>query len=820
MSSAAQRPLKVYTSMYDIFGPDPYNNPFYVETKKSDNVSELPLCGRKALSTKSRSSKSESPRKPPEKLITSEMLNSLMKYSSKSSVLHSSSTSFYDLDSVVKKHSFRCLSEICVSNANILKSLNVNVSPKNGFDGKSDCIVQDCATDVRPAFIRRVSKEIDHKSNRKNMTPDCLLSCDMCLREDDCDVVHHQKSTICYDVNDPNGKGSKFWSYSKYRSENSSVSKKKKDKRRKDKKVDKCSKHAGNPCPCHLFSYGCPCKDKSSLTELPKSSKSLTVAEQNTSTPNIMETICGNVFATKRHSMHMEDKLTGLSGDGLVEKHDKEVSQNDSAFKVTDTKDVTQIDTTPCESKQSKKTKRSKKMRLIKCPKCKEKVEINLEMSTEDEDSLKCQSTIYSPQESPKTSVLAPAHSVISDIQEMENETNACNHEPKCDMVHICQIVPTENIECLKKQCNQPRSTPRIIKITKACRHHPPCTVVPSCQRANVLKNNCEYVPPCLHHPRCVNLPLCVPFTKSLHYDETTNNYVDLEENTDGFHVPRYKYMSLCQHDSLENTAIPHMQHAFELRRTQQQQPYFQNQTCMSNTFSPYQIPHPCNCCKSNKSCQHGEQDTANCKCFENEVRERPSNAVVFIRDVGCQFRDKTYALDDSVLQPRLRYTCSSNSFHLPMMRMGNYYTKVHTVRCEDKYTTPKSGEDYSRISIDSITSMEIDANCPSHGFQATQKAWPFGFDPESNKSTYVAAYMTHADPTRPPQEAEKASEKSSNKFSSRYSDDGNVLPVKPGRYKGKCRKTFCVKQRRKSKTNHLANCCSRKTVYQMHAVF
>ncbi|KAM3966292.1 uncharacterized protein ACR2FA_012594 [Aphomia sociella] len=712
---------KSYSSIFDIIASTPYNNVFYKNSKRVNrDVSVFQVtCGDTANGKFNSSSEILNQTL----FVTSEKYHELNKNSTHKSITHSTSTIFYDLDDIVKRHSFNCIYELTSSKANVLKVINMSLN-QNGFKGKSNVVVQECATQIHPKVIPKDSIEINSKKIKKSFPNDGEMSSEIYLRNDYAD--DNQEINNYYD-REFNNRHQKFWSYAKYRTEYTNP----KSEEKKHKKKDR-GKHREDPCPCQLFSYACPCTDKKSLTELAQNSKTFTVANQVTSTTRIIsgdekELKISKIQNNKNKTVR-KDKPTNMSNNEF-NSYEATTSRNEPTIKISDYEDNLTI-----KDVQSKS---------------------------------EC---IY--RSSPRRN------------KTVDND-DTCEHEPRCELVPICQILPIDNIydnHNIKK--SSPRSTPRVIRITKGCRHHPPCTVVPSCQRANVLKNNCEYIPPCLHRPRCVNLPLCVPFSKSLHYDEIARQVDDTDKN-ECLHYTKCKYIPEYQQDinnNMENpiSVVSHVQNACEFLNNYHSPQYIihSKSKCLTNTFSPYQIlsPDPCNCCKSNKSCQY---DCLDCKCDMTNTAKiyGSSEAVIFIRDVGCQFRNKKYSPRDSILQSKH----SSASFDSTDMKMGDYYANVRTLRYEDKFTNPISHAIVS-VSTLSVTSVEIDTRCPTHAMSTNlNHRETTGFDPKPAKSPFIAAFTTHTamlNPRIPVQ-----NNKSHRSF-----------------FKEKYKKIFSVKRRRRSR--------------------
>nr|XP_034831047.1 uncharacterized protein LOC117988066 [Maniola hyperantus] len=575
---------------------------------------------------------------------------------------------------------------------------------------------------------------------------------------------------------------------------------------KKIKKKDQ-GKRTEDPCPCQLFSYACPCTDKKSLTELAKNSKSLTVADQITSTSNFLPQEDNNhkysQMKKSKCSSYCEDKPTNTNVTGFSKKYEmtavyeEPVTNNKVISKLIEGKD--QNISSALKNGIKVESRSPKKSKPLICPNCKEILEI---LSTEDEDSLKSKKSLN--YHINQTS--SPPENQNYEISNMD-DTDTCIHDPPCELVPVCQILPTENIYNKNSKCvrrlSLTKHNPKMIRITKACRHHPPCTVVPSCQRLYVLKNNCEFIPPCLHRPRCVNVPLCVPFSKSLNCDDIRNKKIDDPHHAESVYFSPSKMTSAYRQKSLN----------------------YANQTCkyvkqysskfilspqMPPTFSPCHQTNqsPCQCCKSDKSCQY---ECVDCKCIPlDEVKEyASSDDIIYIRDVGCQFRSDNVAPKDSSIQSKT----SSASFDLTSAKPGNYYSNYHTLRYEDKCTNHISGEEVS-LSTFTTSSLETDAHCPSHGIQASKKC-NTGFNPQSTASPFVAAFSTYKDPIL--QYQHNISDEMSRGTSKSDSIDMltylTTFPVKSRRsfLKEKRKKAFSIRRRKKSKRNYTTSSCSSK---------
>lgn len=775
---------KSYPSVYDIFGDTSYNHLIHSMgmTKPGANSVLQAAGGESAQHSMGYDyviSKSTN-------YVTSERYHKLIEDTTCKNAAPSTSTIFYDLDDIAKRHSFHCLTELTISNSNLIKKTRMAPSP-NGLGEKSESISPEYITQMHA--IPRDSKELSPKKVKKKSSQ---VSSEMTLLRED-ENMHDLNNH--YHNNKLPERPQKFWSFAKYRTEYTKPIPEEKRLRKKDK-----GKHTEDPCPCQLFSYACPCIDNKSLSELVNVSKSLiNVTDQITSTSKIVEEGKLNKSKKAKRELVREDKPTNTSVVQMIEVIVPN-EKKESAINAERKNEIPISNDKSNDEKHAKNKNKSRKMsRRVLCPNCKEKVDVVISISTTEEDtSLKYKhSSIYHSKEIPSTTAYACRASPNGPTIKKINHSDLCLHEPPCELVPVCQILPTDNnfYNGNNKKSSVPKSTPRVIRITKACRHHPPCTVAPSCQRANVLKNNCEYIPPCLHRPRCVNLPLCVPFSKSLHYEETTNKVGDDMEVSDCPHVPKCKFIPVCEHDSITNpmnhqiNIVSRVANACEFMNDYNSPAFLLNakSPCAANSFSPCQVnPNLCYAadhytCISDKSCQFEASHKP------NEVKNNQSHeTIIFIRDVGCQFRNKDYSPKDSADHSK----GSSKSFDFLDVKMGNYYTNMHTMRYEDKNTSPLSGEDYSFTTISS--SLDLESECPSHGRHhvVPNHRRRTGFMP---KSAFVTAFSSVPESQ-----------------SSKYEVDNKLdaYPVKSRRnfLKGKYRKMFSVKRRRKSKSGNRSN--------------
>lgn len=819
-----------YSSLFDLFSPIPYklfhhSNP----NEHKEHTIFHTTCQEPTIKSLNTHSKGE-------EYMTSEKVLNIDNHISSKTLVNSTSTIFYDLDDIAKRHSFHCIPEVgqSVANLNLLKVMRMNIK-HNTFVEQPNAIVQECATQMKPKLLPRDSNEIRSKKVKKKISKDPVISSEIFLRDDEYGL---DNGTNEYYIKHGVQRPQKFWSYSKYRTDYTrSIPKEKKLKHSRD-----TGKHNEDPCPCQLFSYACPCTDKKSLTELAKNAKSINMNNQNTSTSKIIaverkdKKLNNNKIKNNKQDTVREDKPTNTSVAELIEvmvqnESDIPTQQNIKALAQNRENIIPDQDEIVKNSKKINKLKIQKKPRKILCPNCNEEVDIVVSTSTtEEEESLKYENSLINSHEIPSTAAYTYRASPTT-IRTKYTEDDLCAHNPPCEILPICQILPNEFYNMNQKYPKNNRSvksTPRVIRITKACRHHPPCTVVPSCQRANVLNNNCEYIPPCLHRPRCVNLPLCVPFSKSLHYEEGQPKFVDDIANSECPHIPRCKYTPVYQHDSLGN--LDHQQ-VNMVSRVQNDGDFFNNYNtqnfslnakskCVHKSFSPFQFcTPPSHICKSNKSCQFD--------CSYNTPSFIGSNddAIVFIRDVGCQFRCKNYKQQNSSFSPNnsvksysaensiLQSKASSNSFDfVDVKQVGKYGKNIHTLRCEDKSTNPIT-EAENLLSTASITS--IDSECPSHGRRANQyfrrTRSPSGFRPH-------AAYVTAFTGVKNPHNTKYNTMNKSDIPESRECQDTFAVRGHRSYIKGKYKKMFSLSRRRKSRlSNHLVNHNPKRTCFIKH---
>ncbi|CAH2090979.1 unnamed protein product [Euphydryas editha] len=773
-SNKGKNQVKVFMSLFDIFAPKQFQDVYHLysqEDKKHQTVSKAP-CDKKDSNNLKRDINLVLKETP---YITSERFHALNNRSSNKSIVRSTSTLFYDLDKLIKRHSYHCISQ--------LKFLNntVNISDKsnkNYFGRRSETIVQKCAAQFQPKL--QLQDHFPVKKVKKNRLKHPKLSSEICLNDDN---DEYYNSNLKHKDH-----RQKFWSYAKYETEYTNSIPKEKKRKKKDR-----GKRIEDPCPCQLFSYACPCTDTKSLTKLAKNSKCLTVADQITSTSKfIPDEVKENRYSKSKNSkcdQNHANKLMNTDDSEIPKKYEMSPVSEEAVAQIINARIIPKPTEASSITNNDTKIKRKsqKKIKQFFCPKCKEKIEIL--NTTEEEVSYE------------KLKNAPIDHTVYNENLFSKEDNDVCNHNPPCELVPICQILPNDTYFSSKhvENVSTVNHNPKMIRITKACRHHPPCTVVPSCQRVNVLKNNCEFIPPCLHQPRCINLPLCVPFSKKIYYDEISNKQT---EEVDIADYPQYKYMSAYQQDSINSTA-DHQFHS-----TQNTCEYFSEysprlilnpkMTSISPVFSPYMpTPMPCKCFMANKSCQY---DCIDCKCVpQNDIKEKSSeDPIVYIRDVGCQFRNKSLSPQDSLLYSKT----SSTSFNFnSIKKTGKCLSEFYTLRCEDKYTNPISGEEMS-MSTFTTSSLEIDVHCPSHGRHTNRGNT--NFSPKPTASPFVAAFTTYTGQLLPnylsiPEEIRQESKKCE-KINNNLHITARPTKFRRSFFKGKRKKVFATKRQKKNK--------------------
>lgn len=777
--NAFQPNFQAFTGILDIFGSTPFNNVLCRNPGKNPEVSVVDAISE----TDKMNSKLETLHKKCSSYITSEKFHGLNRELSFTSMFRSTSTIFCDLDEIAKRHSFHCVSEVCTSNANILRAMKLSTSC--GFKGNGNTIVQECTT--QPTFRAKDSMESNAKKFKNNFPHNDVLSSEIFLRDKRLNKC--MEKNLYYNIDVKNRQ--KFWSY-KYQTEYTKPMAEKKFKKKEYK-----GKQINDPCPCQLFSYTCPCSDEKSLTGLAKNNKCIPAVDKVVSATGIIQD------AKKKQIKH--DAPRESKGTGVTKQELETVVQ--TAQKI----DNSNIETN---SQDSNKARKPKKLHKIICPNC--KVNVEAISRTEEDESITAES-LYASKELASTAAYNCSTSSRSNRQKT-GDGDICLHEPRCELIPVCQILPAdETYDSLRngRKRTSEKTTPRIIRITKACRHHPPCTVVPSCQRANVLRNNCEFIPPCLHRPRCINLPLCVPLSKSINYDELMGKYINDKDTEECHYGSRCKLDSLCQeseskehhYNCCSHAMNPCNHHKYNTSTyiISPKNTFLTSSPVSPDRISPTSTLSPCSI--SNKSCQFN--------CFQcqldlvNTQGPADSNGIVYMRDVGCQFHNIQYSPIDSLVQ----YKSSSASFNNLNIKTNRYYSNIHTLRYEDKCTNAVLDQDC--LSTDSALSGEIDYNCPSHGHgYYTKHQHNSGFQP---KSAYVAAYAEMAVISSKVKDIKDVKLKRAKRR--------DVYPVKSRRnfLKGKCQKFFTVKRKSSKKvlkkkrssdiSNHFMSCISKASL-------
>ncbi|KAJ2943694.1 hypothetical protein O0L34_g16806 [Tuta absoluta] len=738
-------------------GPPPELSVFYVNHTRTEKSSDPAESTRNHTKPVNESA-----------YITKERFYFLNRDLSNNCVVKSTSTIFYDLDEIAKKQSLTC--SLVEPSLDIVIEKTKEQPANQGF-GQPCAIVQECETYKGSiTLLPRDSKEIIAKKGKKKGRNDAQLSSEILkkvkrkgqhdgqlsseffLRDDNYEEYKNSKDSKRYfdrELSDQQ----KFWSYAKYHTDYTKPIPEEVKLRRKDRG----KRGTEDPCPCQLFSYACPCENsnKNSLSGLLNQIKS--VNDHQTSTEEIHSREKRRI---KKQIKECKVTNTSFVEQGIHENKDTILhSKTDNQFKITS-------------ENMSVRSKRNpfKKIRQVTCPKCKEIIEV---ASSTDDGSQKPSPSPSSPlyqkikvQCSPPNvtyvhplttnklpdsgfrkhlpnepefrkqsySPNAPERMSPTGISKTDGE-DYCRHDPTCEMIPVCQVLPPEHPT---KKCGKSalsKTNPRIIRITKACRHHPPCTVVPSCQRANVLKNNCEYVPPCMHRPRCVNLPLCVPMSKTFDLNSLTGNHEDTT-----------KEQEICAHShrGMNNESPQDSLKSNEVKRQCCNGPHVQNTIDDGTRYAQQIMPQTRNPSHGTICAQcHITAPTFNVKHNESvgcqyEVRERVSDAVVFIRDVGCQFRNKRSCPKTSFA----RLVTPSMSFELMNVKMGNYYTGLHTLRYENKCTSADSNMSLYGSSSDSDTCAEL-SPCASPRIRQGVARCMRGTGFPTRPSTYVAAFST-----------------------------------------------------------------------------
>lgn len=670
---------KSFSSFHDLFG---FWRPLYYVSKNRGNTNKLtigPNC-------------KECEKVNPNKLglVTVEQIQALNRGPSVCPVARSTSTIFYDLDILAKRHSFHCLTEDKKSNTSFAKSLylpNHTHSDKHDRHGYKKTSRVDA--EIRQSkVVSRDSVEFNSKKITKIQSSEILLK----------DIqMGGFKSAEFEAYKLVHGQHQKYWSSSKCEDKNNESTLDENQDSAKD------SSTIDDPCPCELFSYTCPCH-KVSVTNIRRSDITRPTVNHITSNLKLQYNLSKEI---PRHSTR-QSKLDEIGGEDLFDE--------DLNSKFTQ---VNKRSRSPCRKTQ-------KSVHRLTCPKCYHKIEVY--SSTDGEEDKNNDQTFA------KVEISAANASIHTKCKHQifgDEFKSFCPHEPMCATIPVCQAIQSKiwSKQSSKHiKCNHNHSMPRVIRITKACRHHPPCTVVPSCQKINVLKNNCEYIPPCFHRPRCVNIPLCVPCSKSVNYDE--NLQAELEEHFRSLHMAPcqhqssnnvdslYRDLKMPHHRDVQVVSHAHKDHVEVITPAQDTQ---HSTPCSQKSISPCPTPQTFAPSVSTKSCQYQPEQ------FDNRAQESESDAVIFIRDVGCQFKNKNCDLS-SVGQSR--------DARFPN-EIKSYFANVHTLRYEDKFTNPKQMLNSTMV-LKSFSSEELHSKIEKGQTMAVTDA-----------AQFLAAY-THVEPQTP----------------------------------------------------------------------
>ncbi|XP_063382124.1 uncharacterized protein LOC134668615 [Cydia fagiglandana] len=679
-----------------------------------------------------------------EEYVTYERFYTLNKQSTSESCVMATSRSsvFYDLDSVAKRNSYS-YSAIGLSTFNIFRALN---SKGNEWPRAPESvhIVQECTTHIKSNLNTCDEKEEYLNTEKNDFLRECGRSSGICLK----DSIEDTESS-----SDPNGPqithsmdtNTRIRNHITYQTEQLKVEGHKTRKKDHDKRIK----------DSYLTSH--------TATKV-KTSESVVAT-----TATYKEKVITNMSSMNKTHLKMEEKLTCMSGDGLGEKYTANLSKHDpSCIIILDEYDIAKMSHSQISDSRKSRARlvnvvtnkirvKPKKVRAVRCPNCHGHIE--LAVSIEDEASTRVQSKTDRKSETEFT-YMAASKDTYHPIIEIPKE---CPHG--CEMVPLCQILPKVNFDAssIKQNIRTKTTTPRYIKMTKACRHYPPCTAIPSCQRNNVIKANYECIPPCSHNPRCVNLPLCISFCKNMQYDETRKHYVDREEISKNRYIPAFQYLPVSQYKLLQ----PHI---ISQKPAFHRQPYHVDQTHLSCQVSPLNTKQ---LGIATKSCQYDYP--------KHEPNYAPkvdaTNAsVIYIRDVGCQFKNSSFTPPHtSYYQTRVCYT-SSASFDPGSKRLDNIYTNPKAFTCE---TLPIDAKSKAKCKSSTILSSSSSSVTMTRDLSVKP----------SSKTNTAAFCML------------------------RNGEGGYVVPVKSKRsaLKGKCKNKFTIQRRQISKV--LSNLWCRKQV-------
>ncbi|KAG7295948.1 hypothetical protein JYU34_021037 [Plutella xylostella] len=256
------------------------------------------------------------------------------------------------------------------------------------------------------------------------------------------------------------------------------------------------------------------------------------------------------------------------------------------------------------------------------------------------------------------------------------------------------KTLPPEPVKYSRSKRRTPTKLSRVIRIVRACRHHPPCPVAPSCQKLNVIKNKCKVIPPCPHSPRCVNLPVCIPLAeekKFLEYEnsEESSNVVSADYLRP---KPTYQFKAECcafRENEYLNSTLSKESSIVSLQPSQK--------TVFNK--SPVQVMSAF--LQRTKSCQYEYIE------FNKDFSYRPPDeGIVFVRDVGCQFKSRHKSGSSFVS----RVSSSSTCYELKNIKIGSarcYVNKCTSpVALSDSKSCKSSCSDLEKTSHDASQSL------------------------------------------------------------------------------------------------------------------
>lgn len=716
---------KSYTSIYDSYkSPDKYSNKLKSIENYLYQIGNLPFKTSDKYEKKGHKNKGDK------------------------TLVDSASTIFYDLDTIAKRKSLNCISDITLTNKKVLNTKYHKHSPK--ADLKTNYKVYPARTHSIgsvsnndkpiPVYTHEIRKLFPHDSeissnfNTKN-----------CDRK-----TKHKKDR---NTNDQK------WKHIKYHVGSCSPVI---DKRRKKNKDHACGskKHA------HQEYFYC---NKRSIENLNNSMKT---AKDQISDVSILA------------QQHKIAKLKVL-------KHDSAESPPEKGGGTITEKSTTE-DSFNSKYLTKNIMRRIKKHCQITCPNCNKQVLV----ATADEDKTidsKNTSGRYNSIELSKTLNYRYVPYNVSD----KNNNAGCGHEPQCDMIPMCQMLHSVQSPITSKGArNSGLRSPRVLRVTKACRHHPPCTMVPSCQRLKVLKNNCQYFPECPHRPRCMNLPLCAPISKA-----TLEQFTVSVNDTDNgeSQIGQFKYIPVNEQSTGSTLVYQPCDFAYPTAPT-----FFVQPKMSPKSFSPYESLKPTTapCPKLNQSCQY-DCVTSNDNT-QNDFKEDNSEGVIYIRDVGCQFRNK-YRKDKNKCYNSRDSKSSTTGDNESSQMTNDSLQSDEKVACLSPEVEVGS-TDLSSIDETSHTTSNGQNNDLNH-----RREIPSGFIPQATTAQFIA-YSTRTEPILANCLLEERN--TDGPFCETYASPARVMSRRSF-LKQKYKKMFCVRRRRRSKINQTGCCPIRKLTHQ-----